>query len=207
MSRLKYDFFGALVNLGEYASEEAKLLLEVLENYDPKKIREYLSTIHEIENKADKQTHQIFTHIATEFLTPIDREDIAEITLCLDDIVDNIDDVVQQLYMFDIREIHPPAIEMARIIVKATDALLDVLREFSNFKRSKTLSGYIITVNDLEEEADKLFVRTIRDLFKKYVDTPVFIMAWSSLFQRLERCIDSCESVTDRLATAVLKNT
>ena len=207
MSRLKYDFFGALVNLGEFASEEAKMLLEILKTYDPKKIREYLNSIHEIENKADKQTHEIFTRIATEFLTPIDREDIAEITLCLDDAVDNIDDVVQQLYMFDIREIHPCAIDMAEITVKATEALLDVLKEFSNFKRSKTLHGYIVTVNDLEEEADKLFVKTIRNLFKNHVDTPVYIMAWSSLFQRLERCVDSCESVTDRLATAVLKNT
>ena len=207
MSRLKYDFFGALVKLGEYASDEAKMLLEVLQHYDPDKVLEYVSAIHEIENAADVQTHQIFTHIATEFLTPIDREDIAEITLFLDDIVDNIDDVAQQLYMFDIQKIHPPSIEMAEIIVQATAALLDVLKEFLNFKRSKTLSGYIIIVNDLEEEADRIYSRTIRDLYKNYVETPVFIMAWSNLFQCLERCIDACENVTDRLATAVLKNT
>jgi len=59
----------------------------------------------------------------------------------------------------------------------------------------------------MEEEADKLYSRTIRDMYKNYTDNPVFIMAWSSIFLRLERCIDACENVTDMMATIVLKNT
>jgi len=203
----KFDYFVALERLGEFAAQEAKLLVEILEEFDPATLLQRVDEMHKIENAADDQIHELFTHIATEFLTPIEREDIAEIALRLDDVVDYIDDVVQQLYMYDIQEIYQPAFDMASIIVRATDALCESLTEFRNFRKSKVLNDKIIVVNDLEDEADQLYLRTIRDLFKNYVDSPVFILSWQNIFLHLERCIDACESATDIMATVALKNT
>ena len=202
----KFDYFRALERLGEFASQEAHLLVKILEEFDSATLLQRVGEMHEIENAADGQLHELFTHIATEFLTPIEREDIAEIAYRLDDVVDYIDDVVQQLYMYDIQEVYPPTLEMAALIIKATDALSDCLTEFRNFKKSKLLNDKIILVNDLEDEADKMYLLTNRDLFKNYVDTPVFIMSWNSIFVRMERCIDACESATDIMATVALKN-
>ena len=207
MAREKFDYFDALKQQGSFAHEEALMLIEVLRNFDPAELPSMTEAVHEIENAADQQVHELFTHIATEFLTPIDREDIAEIAQRLDDIVDYIDDVVQQLYMFNIQEVFQPAFEMADLIEKATTALVEALKEFRNFKKSKLLSDRIIFVNDLEEEADKLYLQTIRDLYVNYADNPVFILAWSNMFLRMERCIDACENVTDIMSTITLKNT
>ena len=203
----KFDYFDALKRQGDLAHEEALLLIDVLENFDPETLLERAEAIHAIENAADQQNHELFTHVATEFLTPIDREDIAEMAHRLDDIVDYIDDVVQQLYMYNIEEIFAPAFEMAEIIEKATIALVECLKEFHNFKKSKLLAGLIIEVNNLEEKADQIYFRTIRELYTKYTDDPVFIMAWSSIFMRLERCTDACENVADMMGTIALKNT
>jgi len=202
----KFDYFVALEHLGEFATQEAHLLVEILNNFDPETLLERVGEMHQIENAADEQLHELFTHIATEFLTPIEREDIAEIAYRLDDVVDYIDDVVQQMYMYDVQEVYKPAFDMADLIIKATDALRDCLTEFRNFKKSKTLIDRIILVNDLEDEADKFYLQMNRDLFKNYVETPVFILAWNNIFLRMERCIDACESATDIMATVALKN-
>ena len=202
----KFDYFLALERLGGFASQEAHLLVEILTDFHPETLLQRVDEMHLIENAADEQLHELFTHIATEFLTPIEREDIAEIAYRLDDVVDYIDDVVQQMYMYDIQEIYTPSFDMAALIVKATDALCGCLEEFRNFKKSKMLVDRIITVNDLEDEADKLYLHTTRDLFKNHVDNPVFILAWSNIFVRMERCIDACESATDIMATVALKN-
>jgi len=207
MPRVKYDYFEALERQGAFALQEAQMLIEILKNFDPAELPARVAEIHEIENAADNLNHEIFTHIATEFLTPIDREDIAELALRLDDVVDYVEDVVQQLHMYDIQEVHPPAFEMAELIEKATAALVGSLKEFRNFKKSKGLAERIVDVNAIEEQADKLYFRTIRDLHQNYVDTPVFIIAWSNLFQRMERCIDACENVSDMMSTIALKNT
>ncbi|MCL1846939.1 MAG: DUF47 family protein [Coriobacteriia bacterium] len=204
--REKFDYFSALERHAGFSSQEARLLVEVLENFDPENLLEKVDAMHEIENAADQQNHELFTHIATEFLTPIEREDIAELALRIDDIADYIDDVTQQLYMYNIQELYPPALEIAILIERATLALVEALKEFRNFRKSRAFTSHVIEVNSIEEEADKIYFRTIRDLYSNHTEQPVFIMAWSSIFLRMERCIDSCENVVDMLGTIILKN-
>jgi uncharacterized protein Yka (UPF0111/DUF47 family) len=202
----KYDYFSSLEKQTEFAREEAQMLVRLLNNFNPATLPAEVEAMHVIENAADLQNHELFTHIATEFLTPLDREDIAEIAHRLDDIVDYIEDIPQQLYMYDVQEIYPHAQEMAAIIERAAIALVSALCEFRNFRKSSALETRIIEVNDLEEEADELYMRSIRDLYKNHADNPVFIMAWSNIFLRMERCIDACENVCDMMGTIVLKN-
>ena len=186
------------------------MLVEVLNHFDPETLMEKVAAMHAIENAADEQNHEIFQNVVTEFLTPIEREDIVELAHRLDDIADYIDDVVQQLYMFDIREIYSEAIKMAELIVRATAALVAALQEFRNFRKAKgktgTFHSHVVGVNDIEEEADRLYLLSIRDLYSNHTDQPVYIMAWSNIFMRMERCIDACENVVDMLGTIVLKN-
>ena len=202
----KFDYFSALERHITFASDEAHLLIEILENFDPDTLLTKVAQMHEIENAADQQNHELFTHVAMEFLTPLEREDIVELAHRLDDIADYIDDVTQQLYMFNIREVHPPALETARLIERATIALGVALKEFRNFKKSRVFNTHVIEVNSIEEEADQIYFNTLRDLYSNYTDQPVFIMAWSNIFLRMERCVDACENVVDLLGTIILKN-
>jgi predicted phosphate transport protein (TIGR00153 family) len=206
MARLRFDYFDALAQQGEYSCQEARMLLETIQNFSPALAKEKALAMHEIENAADNQAHELFLHLAKEFITPIDREDIIEVTHRLDDIVDYIEDVAQQLYMYDVQALHPNAPRMVELIVRTTEALCDALKEFHNFKRKGPLAERLIEVNNIEEEADRLFLSSMRDLYKNHTDEPVFIMIWSNMFARMERCIDACENVADMIGTIVLKN-
>jgi predicted phosphate transport protein (TIGR00153 family) len=191
---------------GEYACEEARKLVDVLRDFDPNKVPEHLEAMHEIENAADEQNHQIFTHLAKEFITPIDREDIIEMAHRLDDIVDYTEDVLQQIYMYGIQDLYEKALPMAVIMERATTALFGALGEFRNFKKSGPLADKVIEVNNFEEEADRLYIESIRDLYMNHVDDPLYILTWSNVFSRMERCTDACENVADMMSTILLKN-
>ncbi|MCL2826613.1 MAG: DUF47 family protein [Eggerthellaceae bacterium] len=206
MPREKFNYFDALERQGNYACEEAAMLVDVLKNFDPDTLLEKVKAIHEIENAADNQNHEIFTHVAIEFLTPLEREDIVELAHRLDDIADYIDDVMQLLYMYNIQDVHEHALEMAEIIVRTTTALVAALKEFRNFRRAKKFTDFVIVVNELEEEADNFYFLTVRDLYVNYADQPIYVLTWSNVFLRMERCIDACENTVDLLGTVVLKN-
>jgi predicted phosphate transport protein (TIGR00153 family) len=206
MAKERFDYFNALVRQGEYAVEEAKKLVDVLRDFRPEDLSEQLEAMHVIENAADDQNHEIFTHLAKEFITPIDREDIIEMAHRLDDIVDYTEDVLQQMYMYDVQELYVNALPMALIMERASTALHGALEEFHNFKKSGPIAEKVIEVNNFEEEADGLYTESIRDLFQNYRNDPVFIMIWSNVFTRMERCVDACENVADMMATILLKN-
>jgi predicted phosphate transport protein (TIGR00153 family) len=203
----KFDYFDAFERQVELALEEAQLLVETVENYDPDvDFRGVLEKAHEIEHRGDNITHDIFTAIATDFITPIEREDIISLAQVFDDILDHIEDAIQLFYMYDIAEMHENTSEFAQIIEKSAKALCNIMGDFRNFKKSKNFRRKIIEINTYEEEADELFIKIIRTMYKTKQDDPIFVMQWSQIFARLEKCTDSCEHAADDMRMIMLKN-
>lgn len=207
MPKLKFNYYDAFERIGEYACKEAEMLNKVLRNYSPDEISDWVVKVHEVENMADEENHHIYRSLANEFVPPIEREDIITLSQQLDNIVDDIDDVVQMLYMLNIQEIPDPPILMGELIEKSCTALYAALKDFRNFKKSKTLDQLIISVNDYEEEADRVYFNAIRELFVKRADQPTYIMAWYHIMVRMERCVDAAEHAADTVATIIMKNT
>jgi len=201
-----FDYYSAFERISDYAVQEADMLLDLLTDFDPELLGEQLPRMHEMENGADLVNHEVFTSIVTEFITPIDREDIIELTQELDNVVDRIEAVLQHIYMLNIRVIDvPEALDMARIIVKSAKALSLALVEFPDYKKSKTIHEHLVNVNTYEEEADAIYLETLHRLYVENGD-PIRLAAWTELFDRLERSCDSCEHAADVITTIMMKN-
>lgn len=203
----RFDYFDAFKKLSELAVEESDLLIEAIENFgEAEDLRGVMGRAHEIEHKGDEQNHLIFQTVATDFITPIEREDIIELTQHLDDIIDYIEDVLQRFYMYDVHFMHKDALEFAGLIKKSCVALDKAMEDFRNFKKSKTFRELVIDVNTYEEEADQLLVKVIRDLHTIDCDKPMRVLVWSQIFSRMEKCADACEHAADSMSTILLKN-
>ena len=203
----KFDYFVAFEKQARLATEEAKILIEAIEGFkDCEGLEDIMQRAHAIENEGDEICHEIFTAIATDFITPIEREDIMSLTLFLDDILDYIEDVMQRFYMYDIETMHDSAFEFAQIIEKSCHAIEAAMEDFRNFKKSKNFRQRIIEINSFEEDADALYMRIIRDMHIKDKDDPLKILVWSQIFARMERCTDACEHTADTMRTVMLKN-
>jgi uncharacterized protein Yka (UPF0111/DUF47 family) len=145
--------------------------------------------------------------LAKEFITPIEREDIMEMSSHIDTVTDKIEDVLLRLYMFNIRTIRTDALIAADIIVKCTSAMRDAQTEFSNFKKSKTIRDKVIEMNRLEDEGDRLYTISVRNVFTDKTLTPVAAFAWENLFHYMEDVCDACEDVADVIEGVIMKNT
>ena len=81
-----------LVNISKVFSEMVNAPIE--------RRPELLKKIADLEHVGDNITHQIFTELSTNFITPFDREDISYLASSLDDIVDYIDGSAKRLYTY-----------------------------------------------------------------------------------------------------------
>ncbi|MDR0888470.1 MAG: DUF47 family protein [Coriobacteriales bacterium] len=202
----KFNYFDAFERQIAYACKEADFLHRIFREFKIEDVPENQVAMHEIENAADGENHEIFQHLALEFVTPIDREDIIELANHLDDIIDYIEDVMQRLYMFNITYIPREAVEMAVLIEKSVSALQAALKDFRNFKKSKTLDQLLINVNDYEEEADRLYLDAIRGLYTDHTDDPIYVLGWNNIFSHMEKCCDACENTATAMGTIIMKN-
>lgn len=200
-----FDYFNAFLRIANFGDDEAKRIIKIFDNFDPETIDARLTEMHAIEHFADLVTHEIYSNIVTEFITPIDREDILSLTNELDDVVDYIEDVMQRIYMFNIRTIIPEATEMMQIIANSTTALKEALEEFPNYKKSKTIMKHLIDVNTYEEQADQLYIKTMHKMYSSD-EEPKVLLAWTKTFDRLERCTDAAEHAADVITSIMAKN-
>ncbi|MDR0357723.1 MAG: DUF47 family protein, partial [Clostridiales Family XIII bacterium] len=144
--------------------------------------------------------------LAKEFITPIEREDIMQMSESIDTVTDKIEDVLLRLYMFNIPEIREDALRIADVIVKCATALKDALEEFHNFRKSKTIQEKIIEVNHLEEEGDRLYTDAVRNVFTDSSLPPLIVSSWDNVFHYMEDVCDACEDVADVIEGVMMKN-
>lgn len=199
-------YFENFVAGTELSKKAAEYLVTCLENYEPQKIEQMMIEMHEIEHQADMKKHEMNAALAKAFVTPVDREDLDMLSHQLDDVTDQIEEVLQIFYINNVQTVEPAAVEFAKNIVKACAMLCELMGEFENFKRSKKIKELVIAINDVEEECDKLYLRTMRSLSQNSTDALVTI-AWRDIYEHLEACADACEHVSECVGTVIMKNT
>ena len=203
----KFNYFDAFEQQIEIALEESEILVEAIENFESAdKLEDVLKRAHEVEHRGDEVNHDIHTSVSVDFITPIERADILELAGRIDDVTDMIEGVLQRFYMFNIHFMHDDAIEFAHIINKSLKALRKSMENFREFKKVKKIRAMISDVKDLEEEADALYMNSIRKLYTTDNEDAVRGEVWSRLFDRLEAACDACDAVGDTMADIVLKN-
>lgn len=198
-----FENFSACATLAKSA---ANYLVECLENYDADKIEEMIAKMHTFEHSADMKKHEMNETLAKAFVTPVDREDLDMLSQQLDNVCDTLEEVLQKFYIYNIKTIDPAAIEFAKNLVKSCEMLVQIMDEFENFKKSKTMRSLIIACNDVEEECDKLYLATMHNLTRSSNDVLTTI-SWYKIFDCLEACADACEHVSECVGSIIMKNT
>ena len=187
------------------ACQAAHYLEDALKNFKPEGLSSMLDELHQVEHAADEKKHELSNVLARAFITPIEREDIILLSQNIDEVTDKIEDVFLRLYCNNIQSIRPDALEMVGVAIRCCEELKTLLKEFSDFRRSKTLHTHIVNINTLEEEADRLFISGMRHLHTSCRD-PLTVISWREIYIYLEKCVDACEHAADTVESVVMKN-
>ncbi len=198
-------YFNNLVEATNCAVDAAKYLDECLNNYNLDNIKEMNQKIHGFEHAGDIKKHEMSAALAKAFVTPIDREDIALISHNIDDVSDNIEEVLQLFYVYQIKEVLPEALEFSKKLIYCCEMMKELVAELENFKKPKKLHDIIIELSNAEEECDKLYLEASIKILDHCKDT-LDIINWRALYDKFEDCADACEHVGDSISTVVMKN-
>ncbi len=206
MAKNKNDYFKLIEQQVEFCVKASDFLTDCLNNCTAEQIPEKRDEMHAIEHAADQQRHDIMTKLSSEFITPIDQEDIIRLVQIIDDVTDALDEVVLEFYMFDIQNMPEFAPEFSKIVNKCVKGLYSAVQELKNFKKPDTLRKLLVEVNMIEGEADDLFVNAIHQLYRKET-TYKELSSNKEVYESLENCCDLCEHAADVIEQVVMKNT
>ena len=139
MAKSDRFYFDNFAQTAALLKKAALYLVECLKNYDAEKITSMLEEMHGIEHSADKKKHEMNAALVKAFVTPVDREDLDMLSQKLDDVIDELEEILQKFYIYNIRTIRPDAIEFAEKLVTACELISSAMTEFKSFKKSKKI--------------------------------------------------------------------
>lgn len=206
MAHNKNDYFLLMEEQAKICVDASELLEQILCNYSTDSIGAQREQMHAIEHKADDLQHEILSKLSSEFITPIDQEDIFQLVQIIDDVTDALDEVVLELYMYCVEEMPIFTTEIVKIVVRCVTALANAVKELKSFKKPKNLKSLLVEVNSIESEADTKFEEALHTLFSS--DTPYKVLIGNkAIYESLENCCDLCETAADLIEQIVIKNT
>ena len=202
----EYNYFDSFEEVSSLIVKTTECLSENLNNYKLHLLEEKLEEMHVIEREADDKKEDMMLYLYKDFLPPIEREDIIEMAHQLDTVLDNIEDILIQMDMYQIEMVQDDMLTMLVLIERASDKLAEAVKELSNFKHPKKLLPLIDEINNIEEEGDVIYQRAIKKLHVEKLDR-FNSYRYSKIYDAFEISIDSFEDIADVIQAIILKNT
>jgi predicted phosphate transport protein (TIGR00153 family) len=192
-----------LVEQAENLVKATSMLVELMTRYE--NITDYLTKITNMEHEGDEFAHKLFSIIDQTFVTPIDREDISKLTSSLDEILDYTHGAADRLVLFKIEKPTLYMLELAKVLLSASQEVYEAILQIRNLKRTKDLVEHCHRISKYEHQGDTVYRNAIAELFD--TNSPIEIIKFKEIYETLEGALDRCADAADVIEDISLKYT
>ena len=196
-----YTLLEAQANL---ATRCADKFLEMTCDFDH--LDQYASQLEDLEHEGDELTHDLQNKIAATFITPLDKEDLKELSQALDDVADYIEAAAARAQLYKLKAVRPEMKPLSEILVevaKLTEIAVGNLR--NGFSKSSNLKQILTDIHTAENKSDKIFRTALSNLFDEPDIDALTVIKWKELFDRIETAVDKCENIAAIIGTIQVK--
>jgi len=198
-------FFPLFEQASNNLIEMARLLKELVNLSDLSKRKEICRKIEALEHRGDDISHRIHLELGKNFITPFDREDIHTLTSSLDDVADFIHGASNRIDLYKVEKITEPIIEIADLILEATEDVAKAVHELRNLKNIRNITDSCVRINSVENKADYIFDKAVGELFEFEKDA-INLIKYKEVLSAMETATDRCEDVANVLESILVKN-
>lgn len=198
----KPNFFQYFDNLTKIIDQVGKIVV----NVKPYSSSNIVKKIRQLELKADKTCHQLYTLANTTFLPPFDREDIYLLARSLDNLVDLAEDLVFGIINYKLKKEEKEFKKFRELIgqtAKKLTTLISLLQHREKYIQK--MRQIISEINTLENQGDDLIRKGLTILFNNNKDA-VAIIKNKELLETAEAILDEAENCAFVVEEIIVKN-
>lgn len=167
-------------------------------------LKELSVTLKKYETDGDKLIHQLIQMLNKSFMTPIEREDILELAVRMDDILDGIEGCIAHFEMFSLTEVDDYMRDFLKYITLSTDEIVAAMKHLLN-RKLLNMREHAIVIKDYERKCDEVLRTSIKQLFSHEKD-PIRITQFKDIYEQLEEVADYCQNVANAMDTIIMRN-
>jgi len=196
-------FFSALLTIAEHV-KEAMHYANDFKVTSVADLKEVSVQLKKYETEGDDLIHDLISKLNTSFMTPIEREDILQLAIKMDDILDGIEHFVANLEMFSLTEIDEYTQKFMENIVKSSDEIVKAMELLAR-KKLVAMRDHAVQIKEYERICDEVLRTSIKQLFLREKD-PIRIIQFKDMYELLEDIADHCQDVANTIETIIMRN-
>ncbi len=204
----KEDKFFDLLEAG---ADEAKTSVDLFSVYLKKIAATGKSTDASLDDfiqtrrKEKRIRHLMTEELSKTFVTPLEREDIEELSFALYRIPKQVEKIVERLSIYPGRVPHTAFQRQAELMSQAAEAVMFMVKQL----RGGTNIEKIREANDrlqyAEGEADKVMLALLKELYHGPYDAKELVIL-QELYEMVEQAVDRCRNAGNIVVQIVLKH-
>jgi predicted phosphate transport protein (TIGR00153 family) len=201
-SQKEDKFIGLLIQQAEVTVEGIKLLQECIQQPDEESIEKMRAKEYE----ADEIRRILIDELHDTFITPIDREDIFNLSLNIDDMLDYALTTIEEMNLLKI-DADEYLTEMVSLVRQEAEELAMAMHRLS--ENPRVAGQHAQRAKKLENEVEHLYRTAIADLFTKAKDfKPLMIMLRRrEVYRHVANMSDKADAAANVFGMVVMKLT
>jgi uncharacterized protein len=192
-------FYQLFAEQAQHLVVGAALLAEMLAEGSDKD--DVAARMRAAEHDADETTHALIRRVNSTFVTPFDREDIYALASGLDDVMDEMDEVVDLILLYEVKTLPAMLSQQVEVLQRCAELTADAM---PRLQAMQSLEEYWIEINRLENAGDKNHRRTLAHLFSGEYKT-IEVLKLKDIVESLEAAVDAFEKVANIVETIAVK--
>jgi len=193
------DFFGYLKNCIEVMEVISKELLNFIDN----PTEENFNKIRELEHKADEIVHEYRYKLNESFITPLDREDLHQIIMKMDDVIDFIKSSAEKYYLYKPNSKNEYIRQMINLLIQAVGYLKEIVNLLN--KPNQELLKLVNKVCEIERECDIINRKAIAELFNNGQNV-LEVIKQKEILSQVEETVDRTQLLAITIENSVYKH-
>jgi uncharacterized protein Yka (UPF0111/DUF47 family) len=168
----------------------------------------HCATLMKQEDEADHIGVEVLKALRRSFITPFDRSDIKNLSVSLDDAIDQMNKTAKAVLLFEVDSFEPQMREMADDAVKLAELLVEAMPLMRNVgQNSARLHVLTARMAEIEEDSDQKNELGLKALLKgkAKADAMAYIIG-SELYEHLEKVADRFEDVAHAMSDIVIEH-
>lgn len=195
-----YDLLDAQAEVAHNAAKAFHSLVGDFTN-----IADYLKQLETIEHKGDELTRSFVNKVNTQFITPLDKEDMHLLTARLDDVTDTIEKAASHIQVYGLRAPRAELKSMVEMLVAITSETQKMVGQLRQGLNQPELKPMLAGIHAMETRVDKLFRQALTTLFDDEALDTRLVIKWKEVYELVEQAINQTEKITGTIETLIIK--
>jgi Phosphate transport regulator (distant homolog of PhoU) len=195
-SKRQVNFYQLLINQSDKTLEGIKMLHQFCVTGDD----DMGQRVIEIEKEGDLQRRILIDEINNTFITPIEREDLFDLSRTVDDILDYARTTVEEFQIYNIQP-NDDIKAMVSILVDMTTSLNTAIHQLENHKQISTEEA--VKAKKFENSVEEMYRKSLARLFES--DDIKYILKNRELYRHLSNAADKGDLAANILCHIIVK--